>query len=126
MKSTLATMALFAGLVVAGCGGDDDGDATGNPITACKSLVAETCSKFWGCFTDSELALAVDIVGNNEADCRTKFEQENCTEQMTKCDSGKTFSSAKASECLSQFKALSCGEFTSTGTDPAACEAVCE
>lgn len=126
MKITLAAFGILAALAVSGCGDDDEeGGGTGDPETACKSVMAELCAKFWGCFSDAELEAASAFVGNNEADCRTKFVQDECGEQMTKCDSGEAFSSSKASECLSQFEALSCDEF-GTGNAPAACENVCE
>ena len=125
MKFTLAMFGLFAALTVSGCGGDDEDDATADPASACKSITAEICSKFFGCFTEAEQQAAAALIGNNEADCRTKFEQNQCNEQMLKCDSGKTYSSAKASECLEQYKALSCSE-VSGGTSPAACDAICQ
>lgn len=127
MKSAMAALCVVGMLAFVGCGGDDD-DKTGGTATAaeaCKSIVAELCSKLFGCFSDEELKEAAAVVGNNEADCRTKLEQETCSEQMVKCDSGKTFSSSKASECLTQYKQLSCSE-TMTGAEPAACDAVCE
>jgi hypothetical protein len=123
MKIALIVTGLFTMLAAAGCGDDDD-SSTADPLSACKSVVAELCSKFWGCYTDAQLKLVPAIVGNNEADCRTKYEQDRCSEQMLKCDSGESYDSAKASECLSQFKGFSCDEF-GMGNIPAACDAVC-
>lgn len=131
MKSVLAGLCVVGMFAVIGCGGDDDnGGGTGTPVEACKSIFAELCSKFYGCLSEAELdaARALDLfpVGNNEADCRTKNEQENCTEQQLQCDSGKTYSSSKASECLNQYKSYSCDEFKTMNEGPAACEAVCQ
>ena len=126
MKKVLATVSMLTLLAVVGCGGDDDdkNSSTSTPLAACKSLVAENCSKYFGCYSDAELDAASAVVGNNEADCRTKLEQQTCSEQMLKCDSGETYSSSKAAECLEQLEALSCSEFEN-GAEPAACETVC-
>jgi hypothetical protein len=121
----LIGLLVFGALLVGGCGGDDDEGSS--PLAACKSIVQELCSKFYGCFTDAELDLVPGIVGNNEADCRTKYEGEQCSEQMLKCDSGEIYDSSKASECVSQYRSLSCNEFKNPVTPtPAACEQVCQ
>jgi hypothetical protein len=128
MKSAMAALCVVGMLAVVGCGGDDDdnkGGGTGTAAEACKSFVTELCSKFFGCYSDEELDAAAALIGNNEADCRTKLEQSTCSEQMIKCDSGKSFSSSKASECLSQYKQLSCNE-VNDGAEPAACDEVCQ
>src|SRR5258706_11990439 len=124
MRNILAGLCLLGALAGVGCSSDDKGSATANPMDACKAVVAETCAKFFGCLTKDQLTAAAGIVGNNQADCRTKFEQNNCTEQKVKCNSGETYNSAKAQECLDQFKAFSCSEF-GMGNTPAACDAVC-
>jgi len=126
MKRALCFIVLGLGLLpLNGCGSDDDG-GTGDPVSACKELMKVTCSKFFGCLSKEEQMAAAAIIGNNEADCNTKF-SANCTTEMTKCDSGETYSSSAASECLSQFKALSCAEFTGDNTSqPAACDQVCK
>jgi hypothetical protein len=131
MKNVLAGLSIVGLFAIVGCGGDDDkGGGTGTPEAACKSIVAELCSKFYGCLSEAELdaARSLDLfpVGNNEADCRTKNEQEQCTEQQLKCDSGKSYNSGKASECLNQYKSYSCDEFTTQEDSPAACEAICQ
>ncbi len=126
MKNILAGLSVVALLSVVGCGSDkDDNSSTSTPAAACKSVVAETCSKYFGCLSKDETDALSASIGNNEADCRTKLEQSACTEQKLKCDSGETYSSSKASECLDQFKSLSCDEF-SQGTSPAACDAICQ
>jgi hypothetical protein len=125
MKKILAGVCLLGLFAVVGCGSDDDkGGGAGTPAEACKSLVATVCAKFFGCFTKEEQMAAAAIIGNNEADCRTKFEQDQCGAEMIKCDSGETYSSSKAQECIDQYKALSCDELKS-GTEPAACNSVC-
>ena len=127
MRISLVGWSLLALLVVGGCGGSKDDDSTADPASACKAIVKEICSKFYGCYSDAELTAAASIVGNNEADCRTKFEGDQCNDQKLKCDSGKAYNSGKASECLSQYQSLSCGEFTNTATPPpAACDQVCQ
>jgi hypothetical protein len=124
MKKILAGLCVVGLFAVVGCGSDDDG-GTGTPEAACKSIVAEACKKIFACFTKEELEAAAGIVGNNEADCRTKQEQSTCGSEMVKCDSGESYNSGKASECLDQYKSLSCNEVKS-GTEPAACDAVCQ
>jgi hypothetical protein len=127
MRITLIGMSLVTLLMVAGCGDDDADSSTADPATACKAIVAETCSKYFGCFTEAELSLAAATIGNNESDCRTKLGGTSCTAQKLKCDSGKTYSASKASECLDQYKSLSCDEISDPATaDPAACEQICQ
>lgn len=131
MKNTLAGLCMLGLFAVVGCGGDDDGGGgTATPLEGCKSIVAELCSKFYGCFTETELdavrGLDLVPVGNNEADCRTKNEQEQCGEQQLKCDSGKSYNSGKAKECLDQYKSYSCDEFKTNDEGPAACDAICQ
>ncbi len=127
MRVALVGGSLLALLIIGGCGGSDDGDSTADPASACKALVKELCSKFYGCYSDDELAAASTAVGNNETDCRTKLEGEDCGAEQLKCDSGKKYNSDKASECLSQEKSLSCSEFKNSATaTPAACDQVCQ
>lgn len=127
MSKTLVGMCLVGLLLVGGCSSKDDSSssATATPASACASIVQELCAKFFGCFTKDELSASAALVGNNEADCRDKFGQQQCTDQKLKCDSGMTYSQSKATECLNQFKSLSCSEF-GNGTSPAACDAICQ
>lgn len=125
MKKILAGVCMLGLFAVVGCSSDDKGGGSaGTPEQACKTLVSALCSKFFGCFTKEEQMAAAALIGNNEADCRTKYEQEQCGAEMVKCDSGETYSSTKAQECIDQYKALSCDE-VKDGTTPAACDAVC-
>jgi hypothetical protein len=124
MRKILAGLCVVGAFAVVGCGGDDKGSETATPLAACQSIVHEICSKYFGCLTKDQRTLLAGVIGNNEADCRTKFEQDNCTDQKLKCDSGETYSSAKAQECLDQYKSYSCDEF-GNGNAPAACDAVC-
>jgi hypothetical protein len=128
LVSALCLVGIFS---IVGCGGDDDkkGEVnTSDPVAACKALSAEACSKIFGCFDKEILDLLASEVGNNESDCNTKLNNENCTAQAVKCDSGTSYDSAAASECLKQVKALSCDEFQDNATAaPAACDddAIC-
>jgi hypothetical protein len=129
MKKILAGACLFGLLAVVGCGSDDDGGGgASDPTVACKSANAEICAKFFGCYDQATLDLLADTVGNNEADCKTKLNNENCNAEAVKCPSGTTYDSGAASECLNQIKALNCTEFMNPNTaTPASCEddAIC-
>lgn len=124
MKRALVLVALGFGLLpLNGCGSDDSGS---DPVAQCKEIMAALCSKFFGCLSAQDLQDAAAIVGNNEADCRTKYNSQ-CTSESVKCDSGTTYHASAAKECVSQFKALSCDEFMSdTTAQPAACDQVCQ
>jgi hypothetical protein len=132
MKKALGMLMLGLGLLpLNGCGDDDkDGGSSSDPVALCKEAAKTLCSKFFSCYTKDRISAAAAIVGNNEADCVTKFsgsDNFNCTTEGTKCDSGDTYNAAKANECVSQFKSLSCNEITSGNvTTPAACEETCE
>src|SRR6187399_2957632 len=108
MNRAFCLIVLGLGLLpLNGCGSDDDGASTGDPVSACKEIFKVTCSKFFGCLSKDEQMLFAEFIGNNEADCNTKLSAD-CTAEMTKCDSGESYSSSAASECISQFKSLSC------------------
>lgn len=129
-KAVSISVVLFGFLAAGGCSSSDD--SSSDPVAECKKGASTICSKFFSCFSQAELDLLVDTVGNNKADCITKWEgpdQLNCTPEGVKCDSGKTYHADKASECESQFEAFSCTEFkgfaTGATATPAACDAVC-
>lgn len=126
MKRALVLFALGFGLLpLNGCGSDDD-SSSGDPIAQCKEAAAAVCAKFFGgCLTDEEEAAVAAFIGNNEADCRTKFSAE-CTTEGTKCDSGEKYDSAAGRECISQIKSLSCEEALADGAEPAACDQLCK
>jgi hypothetical protein len=128
MKKLLAGLCMVGMFSVVGCGGDDDkaGD-TSNAVAGCKTFADATCAKIFGCFDKAVLDLLAEQFGNNEADCKTKLKSE-CTDTKTQCDSGTSYDSAAANECLKQFNALSCDELSDPATaTPAACEddAIC-
>jgi ribosome-binding ATPase YchF (GTP1/OBG family) len=128
LVSALCLVGIFS---IVGCGGDDDkkGEVnTSDPVAACKAVSAELCSKIFSCLDQAVLDQIAEFVGNNESDCNTKINNENCSAQDVKCDSGTTYDSSAAGECLNQVKALSCKEFESDLTaTPAACDddAIC-
>jgi hypothetical protein len=127
----LARVALFVvllglGLLPIGCGSDDDDGISSDPVGQCKDAAKATCAKFFGCFTSDELSLVAQLVGNNEADCITKFSAD-CNTEGVKCDSGETYSSSAGKECISQIKSLSCDEIKNPATaTPAACDQTCQ
>ncbi len=122
--SSLVLILFFLGMT--GCGSSDSGSSS-DPVATCNQAMEAICSKYFGCFTAAELSASADTVGNNQDDCVTKMEAENCTTEKVKCDSGETYQPDKGSECVSQIKALSCSEFEDQSTaTPAACELVCK
>jgi hypothetical protein len=130
-KRIFAGIVVLVGLSVVGCGGDDNNTAA-DPVATCKQIASTICSKAYNCYSDAELKLAAAFIGNNQADCVTKWEgkdQLNCTTEGTKCDSGETYHSDKASECMQQYEGFSCSEFkglaTGTTVKPAACDQIC-
>jgi hypothetical protein len=119
----------FGILPLNGCGGSDDkGGSSTDPVAQCKEAAKSICAKFFGCYSKDELTLAAQIVGNNEADCVTKFNSSfMCTTEGVKCDSGQTYDAAAGNECISQIQSLSCNEFKSDSTaTPAACDETCK
>ena len=130
MKRLIGLSAILLSVYpLTGCGDDDD--AGSDPVALCKEGAKTICSKFYGCYTDEQLDLAAAVVGNNEADCVTKWSEDlKCTTEGVKCDSGQTYDSAKAQECLSQYKSFSCEEFTGFASGatvkPAACDQTCK
>jgi hypothetical protein len=125
MKLTWAVISGVFCLAIAGCGSSDS--SSSDPVATCNSAAEAICDKYYGCFTQAQLAASADVVGNNKADCVTKFEGESCTTEKVKCDSGQTYQPDKGTECVSQVKALSCSEFQDPNTaTPAACTETCK
>ncbi|HVY27643.1 MAG TPA: hypothetical protein VHB79_13910 [Polyangiaceae bacterium] len=124
MKQFLAGLLVFGALGSVACGSDDDGNETVTPEAACQSEVATICSKIWGGCVDSPSSTPV-LWGLNEADCRTKYEQNRCSAAMVECGAGETYNQAKAQECLDQYKAMSCDQLKKL-VPPSACGATCQ
>ena len=128
MNKALFVVLLGLGLLPIGCGSDDDDGVSNDPVGQCKDAAKATCAKFFGCFTNDELNLFAQLVGNNEADCVTKFSESfMCNAEGVKCDSGETYNSATGKECINQIKSLSCDEIKNPATaTPAACNQTCQ
>lgn len=130
MKKALGLLLLGIGVLPLNACGDDNDDGSTDPVALCKETAQTLCSKFFSCYTKDELSAAAGTVGNNEADCVTKFsgaDKFNCTTEGTKCDSGETYDGGKARECVDQFKSLSCNEIKGGNiATPAACEQTCK
>lgn len=133
MKISVLTKSLFAmGLLtlplITGCSGsdDDDGGSGGasTPVEGCQSLYDVLCESIFGCFSSDELNS--DVVGLNEADCKTKLTTNECTDIKTRCDSGKAYQPATGQQCIDQTSALSCEQLDSilsgNSDGPSACE----
>jgi hypothetical protein len=131
MNKALYLLMLGVGVLpLNGCGDDDKDSTSSDPVALCKEAAKTLCSKFFSCYSKEELDASAAFLGNNEADCVTKFsgaDNFNCTTEGTKCDSGESFHADKANECVSQFKSLSCNEITSGNVaTPAACDETCQ
>lgn len=125
MKTPLPLCCLMVALALVGCGDDDENAGASTPVEACRSAVAVVCAKVFGCLTDAEEALVAGVWGNNEADCRTKYEADGCDPEMVKCDSDEAYSPANGKACVDQYQALSCAE-AAQRVKPAICEQVCQ
>jgi hypothetical protein len=129
----LFAVMILGGMPLVACGGDKDdeggGSSTADPVAACKKLSSTICRKFYNCFTEAELQAAAAIVGNNEADCNTKFNAD-CNPDAVKCDSGETYKPTLAQQCIDSYEAFSCDEVRGFGDGstqvPAACDQVCQ
>lgn len=129
MTKAIYLVLLGLGALPLGCGGSDDKEGTSSdPVAQCKEAAKAMCAKFFGCFSKEELSAVAQLVGNNEADCNTKFSASfMCNAEGVKCDSGETYDAAAGNECISQIKSLSCEEFKSDATaTPAACDLTCK
>src|SRR5438045_2418383 len=118
MNKALFLVLLGLGMLPIGCGSSDDDDAvSSDPVGQCKDAAKAMCAKFFGCFSKEELSLVAGLVGNNEADCNTKFSASfMCNAEGVKCDSGETYNASAGKECINQIKSLSCDEFKSDST----------
>jgi hypothetical protein len=67
--------------------------------------------------------------GPTEADCTTSLKAlAACAtrkDTATACENGKTYDAAAASQCLSDWKALSC-DALKTGMTPSSCNNICK
>lgn len=103
--------------IVAACGGAD-------PVAKCNEINATTCDKLYGCFTGASLDAVKMLYGPTAADCKTKLNM-NCNQAGSGstgsgCPSGQSFDSAKADQCIADYKAASCDSLMSGG--PASCK----
>lgn len=109
-------------LVLSACGGT-------SPSAACNDAATAACDKMYSCYTGAELDAIKMVYGADAAACASTLKtQQNCaakTDTTTACESGKTYDSAAASTCISEFKALSCDALKG-GMTPASCNTVCK
>jgi hypothetical protein len=109
-------------LALSACGGS-------SPSAACNDAASAACDKMYTCYTGAELDAIKGIYGATAAECTTKLQtMQNCaakTSTSNACETGKTYDSAAASTCISEFKALSCDALKANMT-PASCNNVCK
>jgi len=115
--------------VPVGCSGESEGDTT-DATTLCNQLASAVCSKFYSCYSAEQLTSMVEVAGKDEAACRDKWATDlHCATDPKDCKAGQTYSSAKANECVSDYKAFTCAQFVSfmagSTPAPAACSEGC-
>ena len=114
-----------------GAGGTTGPGGTADATTLCNELATAICSKLYGCYTAEELVTVSKVAGQDEAGCITKWVTDlGCATDPTDCEAGQTYNSAKAQECVSDYKALTCAGFMGflmgTAPKPAACNEACK
>ena len=123
MRRALLTAALS--LLAGAC--QVDGEESSLEAT-CDQLAEVTCSKFFECFTPEELAAA--MVPASEADCvaATRADYQCASQTLdTTCAAGTTYDPVMGSQCIEQYRALSCDALRNDleDTDTPACAQVC-
>jgi hypothetical protein len=108
IRFTALIAALFAAL--AACG-----PAAVTPEQACRDDAPVSCEKMWTCD-------AAVKIGDDQASCVTQT-QSLCALAAGGCQSGKTYSSAKAAECTQAKKAQTCDQYKAG--EPPACGQIC-
>lgn len=140
-RVSLVAVAAVLSLTV-GCSSDSDGGPTGSggntspsaatdPTALCNELATAICSKLYGCYTADQLASMSKVAGQDEAACTAKWATDlGCATNPTDCKAGQTYNSAKAQECVNDYKALTCADFMGflmgTTPKPAACDEGCQ
>lgn len=117
MKRILSAVALVLVLPVIGCGT--------SPQQACKDIVATTCKQMFTCYTATEVEVIKAIFGATETECTTKLTASANCEKTEPCATGKTYDTAAAATCVSDWKALTCDK-VKAGTTPTSCSALCK
>jgi hypothetical protein len=113
-----------------GCSSSEGEADTVDATTLCNELASAVCSKFFSCYSAEELATMAAVAGKDEADCRDKWMTDlHCATDPQSCKAGQTYSSAKANECVSGYKAFTCDQFVGflagSTPAPAACSEGC-
>jgi len=122
MNRLFVLAAATLALALSACGG-------ASPEQQCKDAAAAACNKLYTCYTGAELDAIKMVYGATEADCNTYLTNaQSCstkTSTSNACESGKTYDSAAASQCISDFKALAC-DALKAGMTPSSCNNVCK
>jgi len=106
-----------------GCGSNGN-DLT--PQTACNEEVSALCN--WGNHCGGVAALTALGGYTSVQDCITKMQASQCTGTNAQCDTGKTFHTDKAQQCIDGTNSMACPSSSSSTTPstPAACDQVCQ
>jgi len=111
-------VATVLALACAGCSSNSNSSTT-DPVQLCKNFVTATCNRVFACFP-TEAAQVYTSASN----CITTVSAQACTTQNVTCDPGKTFNTANANQCATEYANQSCADIQN-GVTPTSCSNVC-
>jgi len=105
-----------------GCGSSGDASTGPDQMTQCKAINATECKKIWECGSAADLPASQ--FGTDEASCETLMNM-NCNDP-TPCQDGYTWDFANGDECIKEFGALTCAQYSALTAPLASCENACK
>jgi hypothetical protein len=122
-------LAVFVCLVgsagVAACGDDDGGGDDWRALGI--SAANEGCEKAYECLSAAELTALRAIepqIGNTVDECKANFRAEVMAEDAP-CNPGETYNASAATQCVSEWTAMSCDQLRASPDGPVICSQVC-
>ena len=104
-----------------GCSSSDAGTAQ-DQTAQCKSIAVTECKKIWEC--EPAGSLSASQFGAGEASCETLWSKD-CGNPMP-CQDGYTWDFANGDECIKEFGALTCDQYTTLTKPLTACDDACK
>jgi hypothetical protein len=124
--NTTLLLGLLCTITVA-CAGEDDTEEWREQANEINDV---TCERAYECFPEAVLGMfqqQIPEFGSTAEECKENFRDMN--ESATQpCQSGQSFHSAEADECINLLSEMTCDEFNAsvgTGNEPGPCAAVC-